>query len=414
MRILIYGLNYSPELTGIGKFTGEMAKWLSDKGHDVRIVTAPPYYPAWRVSISYKTWVYRKERLGGVKVWRCPLWVPRQPSGLTRILHLTSFVLSSFPVLLYQIRRHPDVIMTIEPTVLCAPFGLLAGSLAKAGTWLHIQDFEMDAAFELGLLRHEVLKRLVTALERWWMRRFDRVSTISPRMIDRLSSKGVTKERQVLFPNWVNTDEIYPLDHTSVFRKEIGIPEHGIVALYSGNMEQKQGLDIVIEAARRLQRNKNIQFVLCGQGAAYQHLRDMASGLDNVYWLPLQPVERLNELLGLADIHLLPQRADAADLVMPSKLTGMLASGKPVVATAAKDTEVWQMVQGRGLIVEPDDAKAFANAILNLSEDPTRRQSFGVAARSYAVTHLDYEKIMEGFETELLKLTRAQAKRKPL
>lgn len=95
MRFVIYGINYRPELTGIGKFSREMAEWLVAEGHEVHVVTAPPYYPQWRVSDDYRWWTYRREKLSGVKVWRCPLWVPRRPSGLRRVLHLASFALSS-------------------------------------------------------------------------------------------------------------------------------------------------------------------------------------------------------------------------------------------------------------------------------------------------------------------------------
>jgi len=97
VRILIYGVNYAPELTGIGKYTGEMAEWMAGHGHDVRVVTVPPYYPEWKVRDGYSGWKYSHERLNGVKVWRCPLYVPANQSGLKRILHLVSFALSSLP-----------------------------------------------------------------------------------------------------------------------------------------------------------------------------------------------------------------------------------------------------------------------------------------------------------------------------
>jgi colanic acid biosynthesis glycosyl transferase WcaI len=87
MKILLYGINFAPELTGIGKYTGELAAWLAARGHDVRVVTAPPYYPAWAVSPGYSGSAYRTEQWQGVHVVRCPLWVPRQPGGAKRRLH---------------------------------------------------------------------------------------------------------------------------------------------------------------------------------------------------------------------------------------------------------------------------------------------------------------------------------------
>jgi colanic acid biosynthesis glycosyl transferase WcaI len=139
---LIYGINYSPELTGIGKYTGEMAAWLSEQGHDVQVVTAPPYYPEWRIGEGYSGRWFRSERLAGVRVLRCPLWVPPQPGGLKRLAHLLSFALSSIPAVLWSLRRRPEVIIVVAPAFFCAPAAWLAASLYGAKCWLHIQDFE--------------------------------------------------------------------------------------------------------------------------------------------------------------------------------------------------------------------------------------------------------------------------------
>ena len=103
MRILIHGVNFSPELTGIGKYSGEMAAWLAQRGHEVRVVTAPPYYPDWRVGEGYSGVAYRTEKWQGVLVYRCPLWVPARPGGLTRLMHLMSFAVASLPVRLRQV-----------------------------------------------------------------------------------------------------------------------------------------------------------------------------------------------------------------------------------------------------------------------------------------------------------------------
>ena len=114
MKILFYGINYAPELTGIGKYTGEMAEWFAAQGHEVRVITAPPYYPAWKVSEGYSN-SYTTEKLNNVTVLRTPLWVPHQPSGLKRLIHLASFALSSLPVLFKQWFWKPDVVWVVEP-----------------------------------------------------------------------------------------------------------------------------------------------------------------------------------------------------------------------------------------------------------------------------------------------------------
>jgi colanic acid biosynthesis glycosyl transferase WcaI len=223
VRILIYGLNFAPEPTGTGKYTGEMAVWLAARGHQVRVVTAPPYYPAWQVDPGYSPWQYRQENWLGVRVWRCPLWVKKQPSGLERLLHLLSFALSSLPVMVLHIFWRAEVVVVIEPAFFCVPMALVTAALGGSRSWLHIQDFEMDAAFELGIIPKK-LKGLVVGIERGLTKAFDRVSTISPGMLAKLTEKGIPTAKQVLFPNWVDTAQIYPLDHPSPLRGELGIP----------------------------------------------------------------------------------------------------------------------------------------------------------------------------------------------
>ena len=384
MKILIYGLNYAPELTGIGKYTAEMAESLVLLGHDVRVVCAPPYYPEWRVAAGYSPRRYRCEVVRGVHIWRAPLWVPAQPSGVTRMVHLASFAISSLPLLLRQMIWCPDVVMSIAPALMCAPAAALLARVTGAKSWLHIQDFEVDAAFNLGLLKGAKSARFARALERSLMRRFDVVSSISGRMVERARRLGVDADKVFSMPNWVDTKVIYPLGRASDYRRELAIPDGNKVVLYSGNMGAKQGIELLAEAAARLADRTDISFVFCGNGATKAKLMKRCDGLPNCRFIPLQPAERLNELLNLADIHVLPQRGDAADLVMPSKLTGMLASGGAIVAMARPETELHAVVAPRGVVVEPDNVEALAQAIRGLADDPLRRATLGEAARRYA------------------------------
>lgn len=380
-----------------------MAKWLAERGHEVKAVTAPPYYPEWRIGKGYSAYSYRSEYIDGVEVLRCPLWVPARPSGLKRLVHLMSFTLSSFPVVLSQIFWRPDVVLVVEPPFFCAPQSWLTARLSGAKAWLHMQDFEIDAAFDLGLLPQGFIRNIVQTVERLIMKRFDRISTISERMLDSLNVKGIAAKQSILFQNWVDTELIYPLEKPSVMRDELGIPESAVIVLYSGNMGVKQGLEIVIESAKILENRKDIFFMLCGDGAARQRLSEIASGLSNISFMPLQPVERLNELLNMADIHILPQRADATDLVMPSKLTCMFASGRPVIATALEGTQLARVVEGRGIVVNPGDAEGFAKSVTDLVCDPSMRHRLGRMAREYAVANWSKDAILRQFEKDLIR-----------
>ncbi len=402
MKILLYGLNFAPEPTGIGKYSGEMAAWLAAAGNEVRVIAAPPYYPAWSIGAGYSAWHGVEERWQGVRVWRAPLWVPARPSGLKRIVHLLSFAVMSLPALLRQMTWRPDVVVVVAPALACAPAGWLAARLCGARAWLHIQDFEVDAAFRMGLLRGKLAQKAIGLAERFLLRRFDRVSTISHRMMDLLRDKHVDETRIVMFRNWVDVSAIMPMRRTSAYRAELNIPEGAVVALYSGSMAGKQGLEMLPAAARALQaKQPNLVFVLCGDGVFRPSLERDCADLANVRLLPLQPLARLGELLGMADIHLLPQHAEAADLVMPSKLTGMLSSGRPVLTTAHPGTELAAVVAGCGSVVPPDNLPAFVEALVTLAKSPAMRAELGAAARHYAESHLARDRVLVDFELAL-------------
>ncbi len=387
MKVLITGLNFTPELTGIGKYSGEMAEWLSASGVDVRAVVAPPYYPGWSVSAGYRGVRYCAEQVGGARVFRCPLYVPSRPSGVRRIVHLLTFALSSAPVLLWQaIRWRPDVILVVEPPLVCTPVAWLAARLSGAKLWLHVQDFEVDAAFDLGMLRSGWARRTLLALESALMRRCDRVSTISNRMLERVIAKGVAPGRSQLFPNWSDFERIRPLGSAATtLRAELGIAAEATVLMYSGTFATKQGLGMLVEMMRMLGRSREeVVLLMCGAGPEKSALEAAAADLPNVVFAPLQPLQRLNELMNTADIHLLPQRADAEDLVMPSKVTTMLASGRVVIAGARPVSEVGRLVARVGIVVPPGDARAMSEAVEALIADPERRHELGMAGRALA------------------------------
>jgi len=404
VKILIYCINFAPELTGIGKYTGEMAAWLTARGHAVRVVAAPPYYPAWQVGAGYSRLSWRREQWQGAEVWRCPLWVPERPGGIKRVLHLASFALSSLPVMLRQLLWLPDAVWVVEPPLFGAPAALAVARLSGARAWLHISDYEVDAAFDLGLLKGKTLKRVVLAAEHWLMRRFDVVSTVSQRMLERALSKGVDPERLVAFPNWVDVGSFISASGQA-YRDELGIPSDAVVALYSGNMGRKQGLEIMAQVAQscaeQRQGSDRLWFVFCGNGVGRADLLAQCEGIPNVRFLDLQPAARLPDLLAMADIHLMPQRAGAADLVMPSKLTGMLASARPVVATALAGTELANVVQMCGLVVPPEDAAAMTCAVLELAANASWREQLGQAGRNHAVHQIDRESVLQRFEKSL-------------
>src|SRR5262249_20319554 len=141
--------------------------------------------------------------------------------------------------------------------------------------------------------------------------------------------------------NWIDTREIAPGDRQTCFRSILGLQSEDIVVLYSGSMSVKQGLEYVLAAARQLSHLRSrIVFVLCGAGPMRAQLATKSAELCNVRLLDIQPASKLSELLATADIHVIPQRVEAADLVLPSKLAGILASGRPVIAMTGAETQL--------------------------------------------------------------------------
>lgn len=396
MKIIIHGLNFSPEIVGIGKYSGELARSLVDLGHQVTVITAPPYFPQWSIQPGYSGCWWKTESVNNLKIIRCPIWIPKNVTGLNRIFLLLSFALSSFSALMKECGYKPDLVIGIEPTLFAAPFTIFACKWHHTYSWLHIQDFEVDATLDLGFIqRIKILCSISTGFERWVHAQFDHVSTISHKMVERLIDKGVPIGKTSYFPNWVDTNEIFPLDQPNQYRQDFGFTADDIVVLYSGSFGLKQGIEIIIEIANLIKSNLKIKFIICGDGPNKPILKKMADQSTNIYFLSLQPFEHLNELLNMADIHILPQKLCASDLVMPSKLLGILSSGKPVIAGCIVGSELYNVVNSVGIAVKPEDSSAFAQAIVSLSEDNDLRIKMGKKGREFAKKEYSRKAIIE-------------------
>jgi colanic acid biosynthesis glycosyl transferase WcaI len=403
MKLLLVSLNFPPELTGIARYNGEMVEWLKVQGHQVRVICAPPYYPNWQVKEGFRADRFSVDSSQGFEITRCPLYVPRRPTGLRRLLHLVSFAVTSLPIILWtSIRWKPDILFLTMPPLACAPATLLAAKITGARAWLHVQDFEVDAAFDLGIVRGQRLKRCIIWIERQLLKRFDRVSTISMRMMTKLQEKEIEPHRSRLFPNWSDFNRIKPLESESAFRSVLGIDPKTCVFLYSGSLGVKQGLDLLIDAFEQLPAELDAALVICGEGPARESIQAQIAENDRIALLPLQPADELNELLGMADVQLMPQRTEVQDLVMPSKLPNMLASGRPVIVCASVGSEIAAVLAGIALIVPPGDVHALSAAMAKLAKSPNDRAEMGALGRARARTLWDRETILQqAFQTSV-------------
>lgn len=410
MNLLLLGLNYAPEPVGIGPYTTGLATALAARGHRVSVVAGTPYYPQWKL---FEGFANRRSTSteDGVEITRVPHYIPAEPSGPRRILHHVTFAASALGPSLAIAGGRPDLVFTVAPSLIAVPVAALAARRAGAPLWLHVQDFEVEAAFATGLLDEASwVARLGYAVEDLILRRADFASSISPQMCAKLIAKGFAPDQVCELRNWSNASFDFAAADSGQYRREWGLGNRKVV-LYSGNIANKQGLEIVIEAARWLAHRKDLIFVICGEGPNRANLMAQAEGLTNIQFHDLQPAARMADFLSLAAVHVLPQIVGAADLVLPSKLTNILASGRPVVATAQPETGLYNEVDGCGICTPPGKTKPLAEAIARLVDEPELAQRLGAAGRLRAQERWSQSAIVDSMEARAARLVADASRR---
>jgi colanic acid biosynthesis glycosyl transferase WcaI len=307
-------------------------------------------------------------------------------------------------------RRRPHAIVVVSPPFLGGVLGLLLRARLRAPVVYHVQDLQVDAALRLGMLP-PVLAGMLRWIERFVLARVDLVSTISAEMRRRLQAKTRTLRPVVLFPNWADTATVRPWHGDNRFRRDWGVADDRPVVMYSGNLGQKQGVSTLLEAAALCRLD--LLLVVAGEGSERAQLEAHAArlGLRKVRFIGLAAKERLSEFLSAADLHCIPQRREAAGLVMPSKLLNIMAVARAVVVTADPGTDLARAIEEAacGLVAAPDAAQPLAEAIDILLGDPERRQRQGRAGRDYVERTLGIDEVVGGFADQLVRLVRSTA-----
>lgn len=406
MRILIYSYNYHPEPIGIAPLMTELAEGLVKKGHTVRVVTAMPWYPNSEISPEYRGKLYLTENLNGVKIQRSFVWISRKRNFKNRALFEISFVILSFFQFLNGSR--PDVIfLTIPGLPVCVPAAILSW-LYRTPIVLNLQDILPDAAVHVGLIRNPKMIRLFTWLENFAYKTATKISVISDGFTENLLEKKVPKEKIVEIPNWVDVNFIKPLTQESNYFRQENNLEGKFVVLYSGNIALTQPLEILIDAAVKLNHIDNLAVVIVGKEEALERLQRYCERkkATNVILKPFQPRKKLPEMLAAADICMVMQKHNVISFNMPSKIQVLLASGKAIIASVPANGTAARAIEksGGGLVVPPEDAEALASAIEHLYCNPQIVKSLGKKGREYAEKIYDFKPILEKYEELLLSM----------
>lgn len=378
MKVLLWGINYAPESTGIAPFNRELCEYLAGRGHRVTAVTAFAYYPMWRKRAEDRGRWHRAEVIGGVNLHRCWCYVPAKATTLRRIFHELSFCLASAMRILSLPRA--DVYVVVSPPLALGFFAWLVTRVKGSRFVFHVQDLQPDAAVGLGMLKRGWLVRALYALERLAYARAAVVSGISRGMMMAFRDKGVPESRRAMLPNWLREGAVPDRSPAAraVVRQKFGVHDGALLACYAGNLGRKQSLEILVEAAQRLpadsaDETKNVRVIIAGDGAGRV---DLEAALANRPGTPVQLLPLLSDadyesLLVAADVALITQAAGTGQFFFPSKLLSVLAAGLPVVAVADESSELAGAIRegGFGGIVSPGAADRLAEVLQKVAGD---------------------------------------------
>jgi colanic acid biosynthesis glycosyl transferase WcaI len=388
VNLLVLCPHFAPDLAPTGEVMTQIVGGLVDRGHRLHVVTSLPWYQHHRVEDAWRGRPWRTERTSWGRITRAHPFptdktnIPARAIAFGGFTGLAASLATASPA-------RPDIVLAMSPPLTLGLAGWTVARLRRAPFVFNIQDVFPDVAVELGVLTNRRVIAAASWLERVSYQAADAVTVLSEDLRDNVVAKLAGRRRGDsdkvrVIPNFVDTVQIRPADPENTYRKEHGLTGKQVV-LYAGNVGLSQSVDLLVEAARRLADRDDVVFVVNGGGSALADLERAAAGLANVRFVPMQPKERLPEVLAAGDIHVVPLRRGLAKASVPSKLYSILAAGRPVLASVDEGTEVARTVHraGAGIAVPPEDPDAFAAALLTLLDDPDGARRMGERGRQF-------------------------------
>ncbi len=390
MKVLILHMRFDPDLTGTGPLVTDLATDLVELGDEVTVVTSMPHYGRHEIAPEYRGRLLHRSNFNGVDLWRTFVYIPPSSSGFQRSINYLSYTFMS--VVGGLMAKKPDVILCVNPPITVGFSGWLLSLARRAPMVFNVQDVWPDCLVIIDQLRSPLLTSVFKRLEKLIYRVSACVTVLSEGMKENLTRKGVPDGKIAVIPNWANIEAIRPVDRENSFREGCGLNGHFVV-MFAGNLGFIAVLDQVLEAARLLEDEDHIQFLIVGEGNAKPGLVSRADELrlKNVRFLPTQPKEVLPEMLGAADLSLVTLNRHLGQLNVPSKTYSIMASARPVLASVPENSEIARLVRvsGCGLDVPPEDPRLLAQAIRSLSRQPEKLRLFGANGRRYVAEHLN-------------------------
>jgi colanic acid biosynthesis glycosyl transferase WcaI len=344
MRILVLSIYFIPEVGANSRLASGLALELREIGHDVTVLTDLPHYPDGVIPTDYRGRLLMREQVQGMEIIRSWLLVGSRGSKWRRIANNLTFAASA--TVSGMLARKPDVLYIYSPPLFLGITGYLLGRLKRIPFVLNVQDIYPEIAVKHGIVTNPTIISMLERLERWIYRNASHITVISEGFKQNLIAKGVSSDKVSVIPNWVETELFSPRPKDNGFSREHGLCERFIV-MYAGNMGHSQGLENVLEAARLLQDNEHILFVLVGDGVKRADLLSLreAYQLENVRFLPYQPRERMPEVIASADANLVILQPEKSRTTIQSKTYEIMAMERPIIAAVDPDGDNWRLVE---------------------------------------------------------------------
>ncbi len=384
MKLAVLAPHFAPDVAPTGEVITRIVLELADRGHQLHVVTALPWYLHHRVEPEWAGRAIRVEPTEWGSITRVHPF-PTHKSSIPR----RGAAFGAFSALagLSGLRGgRVDGVLAMSPPLTLGLTGWGIGLVRGGPLVFNIQDVFPDVAIEVGAISDQRVIRTARWLERQSYHRAAAVTVLSQDLQANVAAKLAPSERAKVrvIPNFVDTQAIRPLDRATAYRHELGIGDE-MVVMYAGNVGFSQSLGLLLAAARELVDDPSVVFVINGGGSAREALELEAAGQPNIRFAPFQPKHRLAEVLATGDIHVVPLRQGLAASSVPSKTYSILAAGRPLLASIDPGTEVARLVDqaGCGVAVPPDDPAAFSAALRALLAAPERVRAMGLAGRAF-------------------------------
>lgn len=391
-RVALVTSNFWPERTGVGQVTTDFAQYLAAEGMEVRVATAMPYYPEWRIYPDYRGLLGMTEKLGEITIHRAWHLIRPAPRPMNRLAHELSLCVFATPQIARAL-RDADAAYIFSPDLSLAFTASVVARAMRVWHALVIQDVQPDAAIELGMLTNPRAIQLSKWMARDMYNGADEIFTLGDGMRERIERVTARREKISILKNTVDGNELAPTNGQGKPFRSRFVPENTFAVVHAGNMGKKQDLDLLLRTAERLRPRRDVRFYVFGDGAVKdEFIRQRAKAkLDNVETFPFQPREMLPHMLFGADVVLVTQLPEVVATVVPLKLITAMAAGAMIVAACAAESDTAKLVRasGGGICVPPSDDGALADVLLAIKNGEIETQPYRNAAREYALAHFD-------------------------